>query len=394
MLKLAITAKVGLIAVYTRDSINAAKVIAHISGLKAENWNPSTEVKAKRLYVYSLPHGYASKEAPDYRQVYATMSAQQSVLVVVNPPKIAEPMLDLGELEISTALKREAMSEALGSEELAEAILPALGGCTLKECVDYALITMQRDKSLTMKGVLKSRKSVFQPLDGLSILDTDGGFYVPPSELHDFVKSEKSFFLNSPDPRLTPRGLMLLGPPGTGKTEAAKYMAREWGVPCYRLDVGSTRSKWVGTSEAALRRALQRIDQEEPCVVLIDEVEKIFGGDLHETSRQQMAQLLWWLAEHTSRVFTLLTSNSVANLPPELYRDGRTNGSMSFDGLDLESLPEFVSALLGTYKGIKSTKAEQQKLCKSIAGDSLNDTIPHAKVTEKVKLFVKSKLAK
>ena len=108
------------------------------------------------------------------------------------------------------------------------------------------------------------------------------------------------------------------------------------GVPLYRVDIGGTKNKYVGQSEANLLSNFSRIDAEEPAIALLDEVEKVFltkegdGG----TTTSMLSQMLWWLAEHRSRVLTIMTTNNSKALPRELYREGRIDAVMLFEGLD------------------------------------------------------------
>ena len=101
------------------------------------------------------------------------------------------------------------------------------------------------------------------------------------------MHAEKPFFLTGTDPRLIPRGLLFDGLPGTGKTAGAKWVAEQFGVPLYRVDIGGTKNKYVGQSEANMLMNLARIDGEEPAVALIDEVEKVFSTGIHDTAARR-----------------------------------------------------------------------------------------------------------
>ncbi len=133
-----------------------------------------------------------------------------------------------------------------------------------------------------------------------------------------------------------PRGVLLVGPQGTGKSLTAKAIAHGWGMPLLRLDVGRLFAGLVGASEARTREMIQRAEAMAPCVLWIDEIDKGFGGDGRSdggTSQRVLASLLTWMAEKTSAVFVVATANAVERLPGELLRKGR------FDEIFLLDLP-------------------------------------------------------
>jgi ATP-dependent 26S proteasome regulatory subunit len=133
-----------------------------------------------------------------------------------------------------------------------------------------------------------------------------------------------------------PRGVLLVGPQGTGKSLTAKAIAHSWGMPLLRLDVGRLFAGLVGASEARTREMIQRAEAMAPCVLWIDEIDKGFGGDGRSdggTSQRVLGTVLTWMAEKTSAVFVVATANGVERLPAELLRKGR------FDEIFLLDLP-------------------------------------------------------
>jgi len=133
-----------------------------------------------------------------------------------------------------------------------------------------------------------------------------------------------------------PRGVLLVGVPGCGKSLSAKAIAAEWRLPLYRLDLAAMLGQYVGQSESRLREALDTADRVSPCVMWIDEIEKGLAGQNDSTGvgRRLVGQFLFWLQESRSRVFVVATSNDVRSLPPELLRKGR------FDELFFVDLPD------------------------------------------------------
>lgn len=352
MLQLAVAAQLPLIATHTRDIINLTDVLKSLTKRTPVAYKPGAAPSPSTMYYFVFPPRTDKIDLP-LVQLYNTLSEIESSLLLVNPPFVYEPMFDAGEVPVPKKLLNDFMSEVVSDKKFATELLRGFGGCTIKEAAELCRLTMAQDSSLTVKGIMQIRKTAFQASRGLTQVDADNTFYEPPKELVEFVKKEKTFFLTGTDPRLIPRGLLMDGPPGTGKTAASKWIAQQWGIPLYRVDIGGTKNKYVGESEANMLTNLGRLDREEPCVALLDEVEKVFAtssGDSSGTTSTMLSQLLWWLAERKSRVFVVMTTNNAKSLPKELYREGRIDSSMYFGGLDFQQAKAFLKAVLGTFK--------------------------------------------
>ena len=132
----------------------------------------------------------------------------------------------------------------------------------------------------------------------------------------------------------TPRGLLLLGVQGCGKSLCAKAVAREWHFPLLRLDLAATFSSEAQSPEQAIREAVQVAESLAPAVLWIDEIEKGFAASESDPSASRVfGAFLTWLSEKDSPVFVVATANDVTALPPELLRRGR------FDDLFFVDLP-------------------------------------------------------
>ncbi|MFM9073570.1 MAG: AAA family ATPase, partial [Cyanobium sp.] len=136
-----------------------------------------------------------------------------------------------------------------------------------------------------------------------------------------------------------PRGMALIGIPGTGKSLTAKMIGGLWHLPLLRLDVGSLYGSLVGESEQRTRQALRLAETVAPCVLWIDEMEKAFasGGLDGGTSTRVFGTILTWMQEKTAPCFVVATANDISGLPPELLRRGRFD-EIFF--LDLPTLAE------------------------------------------------------
>jgi hypothetical protein len=133
-----------------------------------------------------------------------------------------------------------------------------------------------------------------------------------------------------------PKGVLLLGIPGTGKSLTAKVVAKKWGVPLLRFDVGKVFGSLVGQSESQMRSALESAEACSPCVLWLDEIEKGLsskGGLDGGTSQRVFGSMLTWLQDKTKPVFVVATANKISDLPPELLRKGR------FDEIFFVDLP-------------------------------------------------------
>ncbi|MBB3048290.1 SpoVK/Ycf46/Vps4 family AAA+-type ATPase [Litorivivens lipolytica] len=142
--------------------------------------------------------------------------------------------------------------------------------------------------------------------------------------LKHWLEQRKGAFLNGSS-KDTPKGVMLLGVQGGGKSLAAKAIAGVWGLPLLRLDFAALYNKYIGETEKNLREALELAELMSPCVLWIDEIEKGLanGGSDDGTSRRIQGTLLTWLSERSKPVFVCCTSNDISGLPPELVRKGR-----------------------------------------------------------------------
>lgn len=124
-----------------------------------------------------------------------------------------------------------------------------------------------------------------------------------------------------------PKGVLIAGMPGCGKSLTAKVTASLFGLPLLRLDIGSLLGKYVGESEHNMRRALQTAEAISPCVLWIDELEKAFVGmgaaNASEVTSRLLGYFLTWMQEKSGAVFTIATANDITALPPELLRKGR-----------------------------------------------------------------------
>jgi len=183
----------------------------------------------------------------------------------------------------------------------------------------------------TKRGLLENA-GVLEFVDAPASLDDIGGLVA----LKQWLRKRESLFGDSKV--APPRGLMLLGVQGAGKSLAAKAIATAWKRPLMRLDPGSLFNKYIGETERNLRDALSQAEAMAPVVLWIDEIEKGFASTSGEgndggVGRRMFGTLLTWMQEHTAQVFLVATANDIEALPPELLRKGR------FDEIFFVNLP-------------------------------------------------------
>ena len=194
---------------------------------------------------------------------------------------------------------------------------------------DADLPTLSRAKFelMDMDGILHYEYST------VSIADVAG-----LQRLKQWLNERKAIILGEKDTAHldAPKGVLLFGVQGGGKSLAAKAIAGVWGLPLLRLDMAALYNKFVGETERNLRDALKLADTMSPCILWIDEIEKgLAQGDVdNATSKRLLGTLLTWMAERSSRVFMVATSNDISVLPPELMRKGR------FDEIFFVDLPD------------------------------------------------------
>ncbi len=158
------------------------------------------------------------------------------------------------------------------------------------------------------------------------------------NRLQEWLKRRKPAFENSTAAAHldTPKGVLLIGIQGCGKSLAARATAGVLGIPLLRLDFASLYNKYHGETERNLRESLRTADVMAPCVLWIDEIEKGIAGRGGETGTSQrvLGSFLAWLADKNSQVFVVATANDISALPPELVRKGR------FDEIFFVDLPD------------------------------------------------------
>ena len=173
---------------------------------------------------------------------------------------------------------------------------------------------------------------------------------------------------------VAPRGVLMLGVQGAGKSLASKAVATAWKRPLMRLDVGALYDKFIGESEKRLKDALHQAEMMAPIVLWIDEIEKAFASAAAQSadgglSKRMFGNLLTWMQEHKAPVFLVATANDIEALPPELLRKGRFDEIFFVDLPDEEARRQIFSIHLKKRKR-DPKKFDLERLAKESEGRS------------------------
>ncbi len=264
-------------------------------------------------------------------------------ITVLNFPLPTAAELEAKLNDVIQAMRgREDVDLELTPEER-EQLIRSAQGLTLDEAENCLARSLVQHRTFQIDVMLEEKKQIIQKSGMLE-------FYPPIAKLsdvggHELLKewlqqrgsafTDKARAFGLPEPK----GVLLLGVQGTGKSLVAKAISAAWNLPLLKLDVGRIFGSFVGQSEENLRKAIAVAESVAPCVLWIDELEKGFGGMSGSssdsgTSQRVFATFLSWMQEKTKPVFLVATANDVTKLPPELLRKGR------FDEIFFIDLPD------------------------------------------------------
>jgi SpoVK/Ycf46/Vps4 family AAA+-type ATPase len=285
----------------------------------------------------------------DTQRTIVLMSPVQTVPVELEKEVIVldYPLPDMAELNQVLSQQLDLNRTRRVTTEAREKLLKAALGLTKDEAekvyrkaqvTNGRLTEAEVDIVLSEKKQLIRRNGILEYIEEDETLDSVGGL----EELKHWLKQRSNAFTERAReyglPQ--PKGMMILGVPGCGKSLIAKTTSRLWGLPLLRLDMGRVYDgSMVGRSEANLRNALKTAESISPAILFIDEIDKAFAGSTGSadsdggTSSRIFGSFLTWMQEKTSPVFVMATANRVERLPGEFLRKGR------FDEIFFVDLP-------------------------------------------------------
>jgi len=347
MLRESVSGLIPLIGVQTDDLIHIEFVLENLfPDYELLKLKTSPETKDDALYYKILD---ADTIPDNLNDLYRDAEENEYSVIFVNAPQSPQ-IMNCGELLPDIDTVRAMLASAL-PEKIVDGATEHLHGLTvqnIKRVIPLSTVYFDR---LSIETIRKTKELLFINIVGLQKIDPETPFYYEDeADAYVWVKLAKPYMFAEVDLRLVPKGVLLYGQPGTGKTEFAKYVARQWDLPLFLLDINAMLSKWQGEAEAHLTKALSVLDQESPCIVLFDEVEKLFLSDSeNDTSQRLLSKLLWWLQSKQSRVFVAMTSNDITAIPPEMYRAGRISMNLEMRGLPVGLVKPFIDDLLDSF---------------------------------------------
>ncbi len=256
---------------------------------------------------------------------------------------------------------------------------------------DLELIFEQKQQSIKKSGIL-DMIPLKENLDDIGGLENLKKWLRRKAEVFKNITKARNFGVD------VPKGVLIAGMPGCGKSLNAKAAAKLFGVPLLRMDMGRLMGKYVGESEGNMRRAISLVEASAPCVLWIDELEKAFAGigssgGGGEVTTRLFGNFLTWLQEKDSMAFVVATANNIADLPPELMRKGR------FDEIFYVGLPnederrKIFSIHIGKRRAQDLPKIDLKKLVERTNGYSgadiegvVKDSIEDAFASKKTEL--------
>ncbi|MGA1867255.1 MAG: AAA family ATPase [bacterium] len=268
---------------------------------------------------------------------------KKTITLIEFPPPTAEEITSILNNLIAKYETDPRVTIQLTSPEKVKLVKAALG-LTLEEAESAFALALVKDKRLDIsdvKIVLEEKKQIIKKIGLLEYIETDetidqiGGL---ENLKNWFKKREKVFLDEAKEYGLpSPKGVLLTGMPGCGKSLSAKAIASLWGLPLLRLDMGKVFSGIVGSSEENIRTIIFTVESIAPAILWIDEIEKGFSGSEGTgdsgTSARVFSSFLTWMQEKQTPVFIVATANNIDRLPPELLRKGR------FDEIFFVDLP-------------------------------------------------------
>ncbi|NVJ68024.1 MAG: AAA family ATPase [Gammaproteobacteria bacterium] len=357
------------------------------------------KMQRKGLYVLCDFHPFIDKDHPQNIRLIKDIAMdfplfQQTLILISHQVKLPSEIRRYGaqfELELPDVpqlemmIRQEAAKWSVNNggvkvrtdKAVMQRLVQNLTGLTYADARQIIRNIIYDDGAITEDEMESVNKARYQ------LLDLEGAVHYEYETAHfkevggmnrlkQWLELRQKVFLESNDFGLDkPKGIMLVGVQGGGKSLAAKAVAGMWGVPLLRLDFGALYNKWHGESEKNLRESLKLAEMMSPCVLWLDEVEKgISTGDNDGgTSKRVLGTLLTFMQENKFPIFMVATANDISALPPEFVRKGRLDEIFFVDLPDQDTRQEIFKIHLSKRKQVH-LEFDLLKLAESTEGFS------------------------
>lgn len=256
--------------------------------------------------------------------------AQFGMLTTLDYPDMEERIIQIEEF-ISRFKGRYTIEWSCEDVRMAATLLRGFSEIQIENILSTELVSKHCLSREHIYELTSQKSRMYSSVSSIQMIQVDRNLKVSGLEvLKSWLNEKKRIFFASDDvlqerDLTPPKGILLAGVPGCGKSLSAKMVAKEWELPLFRFDIGTIYDKWVGESEKKMKEALQFMDNVSPCVVWVDEIEKALSvsDSGNDTGKRVLGQFLFWLQESKSRVFLVATANDISLLPFELFRKGR-----------------------------------------------------------------------
>lgn len=302
-------------------------VVLLLKDVDKELENPEVIAMLKKIAEMNIAH-------PKYNCMVTIVSQNiqvprdlESYITILEIPKLTKNEIEKYIKEVAKERNMKIDEEDLGE------IAISLKGLS-KWCITQIINGMETVSSSAINGIIKEKGQIIKKSGILELINFKeraqdiGGL----QNMKDWLNRKAQIFRRLDEANRfgvdTPKGMLIVGMPGCGKSLTAKAASRMFNVPLLRLDIGRLLGKYVGESEYNLRMALKTAESISPCILWIDEIEKAFAGidqtgGASDITKRLFGHFLTWLQEKENTVFVVATANDITPFPPEFLRKGR-----------------------------------------------------------------------
>jgi len=390
-------------SVWSRSGLSLPGDDANIGGFTPPAATIMSYLKLKRPSYLVLPDAHKRLESAEAQREFKelVMACARShvgtkgVVAIASTPAVPEDLRTLAYITqfprpTTEDLKHVIMDVGTDtnkkiSEDRASQLAFALSGLTRTEAeLTSRLLLTSNKKTVSAFAKAKARQiSAGTPLHWVDTSDVTLNSVGGMDKLKRWIET-RAYALDAKSGLPRPRGILLCGIPGVGKSLVAKAISTAWGLPLLRFDIGAVFGPLVGASETNMRRALSIIDACSPCVVWIEELEKVTAGAQSSdrtdggTTARVISDFLVWLQERESSAFVVGTINNADGASPEMVRKRRWDEVFWVDLPGLKERTEIFKIMFDRYDVGMSLSKEAIEISENLTGAEIEQAVVNA----------------